>query len=76
MTSAVTDLDPWIGHKIPERGSVWMVAGYGAAGLLLNPDDRAASETNLSIPTAAARNRSELVAGDNLFRLTLKAEAL
>ena len=76
MTAAGTGLYAWISRKTPERASVWTVAGYGAAGLLLNPDGGARSKTDLSIPMASASGRSELFAGDNQFRLAFKAEAL
>ena len=76
VTSAATGLYPWIGFKASERVTVWMVAGYGASGLMLQPGAGAPIETGLSMAMVAGGRRSELEATDAGFELTFKAYAL
>ncbi len=77
VASSVTGLYPWLGYKATERVTVWGVAGYGAGGLLLTPQDGPALEAGLSMAMAAAGTRGELVAGGaGGFALAFKADAL
>ena len=77
VASAVTGLYPWVGYKATDRITVWGVTGYGSGGLLLTPDTGAALEAGLSMATAAAGTRGELVAGGaDGFGLAFKTDAL
>ena len=77
VASAVTGLYPWLGYKLSDRVSVWGVAGYGAGGLLLTPENGTPLESDMSMAMTAAGTRGELVGGSaGGFALAFKADAL
>ena len=58
VASSVIGLYPWLGYRATDRVTVWGVAGYGAGGMLLTPEDGPALEAELSMAMAAAGTRA------------------
>ena len=78
IDTSVTGLYPYAGYQLTDRVSVWGVAGYGKGDLTLTPDGGEAIKPDLSLWTAAAGVRRDLLkpAGADGPALALEMDSL